>query len=192
MSRKSIYLGTSDEFFHVYNRGANREPLFFSHRNYLYFLRRIREALPLFSVSLHSFCLMPNHFHFLLNQGHPYAVAGFMKRLCDGYAKAVNRELGRKGHLFEERYRMEHVGDNEGLVAVSAYIHRNPVAARLVDSPLEWPYSSCGVLCGMSTDGMVVADPVWRAAGGKEPYIDLLLHGTMNPARQIVQPIDDR
>ena len=87
---------------------------------------------------------------------------------------------------------MEHVGDNEGLVAVSAYIHRNPVAARLVDSPLEWPYSSCGVLCGMSTDGMVVADPVWRAAGGKEPYVDLLLHGTMIPARQIVQPIDDR
>ena len=192
MSRKSIYLGTSDEFFHVYNRGANREPLFFSHRNYLYFLKRIREALPLFAVSLHTLCLMPNHFHLLLNQGQPYAVARFMKRLCDGYAKAVNRELGRKGHLFEERYKMELVRDNEGLVAVSAYIHRNPVAARLVDSPLEWPYSSCGVLCGMSSDGIVVPGPVWQAAGGKELYVDLLFNGPIVPTDEIVQPIDDR
>jgi len=115
-----------------------------------------------------------------------------MKRLCDGYAKAVNRELGRKGHLFEERYKMEHVRDNEGLVAVSAYIHRNPVAARLVDSPLEWPYSSCGVLCGMTADGIVVPDAVWAAAGGKGPYMDLLFHGPIVPTEEIVQPIDDR
>ncbi len=192
MSRKSQYLCTSGEFFHVYNRGTNRQPLFFSPRNYLYFLNRIRNTLPLFAVSLHTFCLMPNHFHLLLHQGSPYALSAFMKKLCEGYAKAINRELGRKGHLFEERYKMEHIGDNDGLVTVSAYIHRNPVAARLVESPLEWPYSSCGVLCGRTVDQIVVTDAVWLAAGGMRPYVDLLLNGPFASATNLVQPIDDR
>jgi putative transposase len=135
---------------------------------------------------------MPNHFHLLLFQASPFALSGFMKKLCEGYAKAINRELGRKGHLFEERYKMEHVEDNEGLVTVSAYIHRNPVAAHLVASPLDWPYSSCGVLCGRTVDQIVEAEAVWKAAGGMRAYANLLFDGPFASARSLAQPIDDR
>jgi putative transposase len=53
------------EFYHVYNRGNNHQPLFFSNRNYLFFLKKIRDQiLPVARII--SYCLMPNHFHFII------------------------------------------------------------------------------------------------------------------------------
>jgi len=66
----------ANNIYHVYNRGNNQETLFYNHDNYLFFLKKIRNHLsPL--CELMAYCLMPNHFHFLIYAGNKYASDGF-------------------------------------------------------------------------------------------------------------------
>ena len=64
MPRRDIQL-CSGEFYHLYNRGNNREPIFFERENYLFFLRQLRQyLLPVLDVT--AYCLMPTHYHLLV------------------------------------------------------------------------------------------------------------------------------
>ena len=132
MSIKTQYLQSVGEYFHVYNRGVNRERIFFEERNYTYFLRRMRESVESSAVTVIAYCLMPNHFHLLLRQEEQYALSDFMKGVCDGYAKAINNARKRSGHLFEGKYKLKHVTDEKYLIHITRYIHMNPVRAQLV------------------------------------------------------------
>ncbi len=67
MSRRKVVF-EKDQFYHVYNRGSNKQNIFFSHENYLFFLKRVQKYKAEFSISVIAYCLMPNHFHFLLKQ----------------------------------------------------------------------------------------------------------------------------
>ncbi len=159
MSYKTKYLAATDAYFHVYNRGVNRTPIFYLNQDYLDFLARTEKALnPVGTigpapgaadsenaggkVEVIAFCLMPNHFHFILHQISENGMSEFMSRLCNGYVKAVNLREGRYGHLFAGKYKMRLVDDNRYLVHLSRYIHLNPVRAGLSRKAEEWTYSS--------------------------------------------------
>ena len=142
MSVKSHILGTAPAFVHVVNRGVLRSPIFFSDRNYEYFLRKTEHALRHNDISLLCYCLMPNHFHLLLHQRSPGAISSFMSDVSNGYVKGINRELDRTGHLFEGKYKMKHITTDEYLLHLSRYIHLNPVRAGLVVQPQDWKFSS--------------------------------------------------
>jgi REP element-mobilizing transposase RayT len=165
MSRKTELLLSSGACFHVYNRGVNREPIFFGTWGYEYFMRKLAKSLEGAKVSLMAYTLMPNHFHLILRQERPYEMARFMKALCEPYAKAVNAFLSRKGHLFESSYRPILVDDLQYLLHLSWYVHLNPVRARLVSDPLEWTYSSCREYCGMEKSGFLKTGDVLAAFG---------------------------
>jgi putative transposase len=116
MSEKTKYILSEGEYFHVYNRGVNRGEIFFSERNYRYFVQRIETLLDPATVEIVSFCLMPNHFHFICFQKQQSGISGFMKDLCNGYGKAVNLERSRTGHLFEGKYKIKLIDSNEYLL----------------------------------------------------------------------------
>lgn len=149
--------------YHVYNQGNNRQPIFFHERNYYYFLRKMQVHLLPFADLL-CYCLMPNHFHFLLvPKEHPRKNAlnhsiGVMLR---SYTRGVNIEQGRTGSLFRQHtkakngiientlpiptdkkanFRME--AGNAYAFQCFLYIHLNPVKAGLARAPEEWPFSS--------------------------------------------------
>ena len=132
----------SEHYYHIYNRGGNFEHIFFQTENWLYFLRRLRRYCNPFLGEIIAYCLMPNHYHFLLRQETDQVLSKFINVLFNAYVQAVNRQQGRKGTLFEGRFRHVWVNREEYLIHLCRYIHMNPVKAKLVPQIEKWPYSN--------------------------------------------------
>jgi putative transposase len=128
-------------FYHVYNRGNNRQNIFFERDNHLYFLRLIRQTLITEDVDVVAYCLMPNHYHLLVYLRSKH-LSQAMKSLSLSYTKAINKRFNRVGGLFQGRFQKIQVTDTEYLVHLIRYIHLNPVKANLVAQPEEWEFSS--------------------------------------------------
>jgi putative transposase len=129
-------------YYHVYNRGVDRRPIFAEDENYLFLLRRAKAYLADEALTLIAYCLMPNHYHLLLRPDAEGALAHFVQRLFNSYTQALNRQQGRSGTLFEGRAKSILVDDERYVLALCRYIHLNPVQAGLVSEPGEWPYSN--------------------------------------------------
>jgi putative transposase len=127
--------------YHIYNRGVNREPIFFSSRNYSYFLNLCFRYINA-SCSIFAYCLMPNHFHLLIRVESSNFVQSSLTPLLISYSKAINQEQHRVGPLFQGRFQANLIGNGEYLLECVKYIHLNPVRANLVASPVDWVYSS--------------------------------------------------
>jgi putative transposase len=146
------------QYYHVYNRGNNRENLFVEERNYAYFLKLYALHIePL--ASTFAYCLLPNHFHFLVQirevedltssdltgfqnlsgLGKP---SQYFSNLFNAYAKAFNRAYGRTGALFERPFGRVLVASNAYFVWLVTYIHQNPEKHGLIPDFRDWPYSS--------------------------------------------------
>ena len=130
------------QYYHVYNRGVNRQPIFTSEENYHFLLRRIKQFLPLYEISLIAYSLMPNHYHFLIGVDREGYLSPFIQRLFNSYSQAFNRQQNRTGTLFEGRAKSIHVDRSEYVYALVRYIHLNPVVAGLVSTPEEWQFSN--------------------------------------------------
>ncbi|MDJ0734586.1 MAG: transposase [Nostocaceae cyanobacterium] len=128
-------------YYHIYNRGNNREAIFFEHQNYLFFLGLIEKHLINKDVEIVAYCLMPNHYHLLiyLNTDN---LSNLMQAFVLAYTKAINKRFNRVDSLFQGRFQATHIDSEEYLLNLSRYIHLNPVRANLVKSPQEWEFSS--------------------------------------------------
>jgi len=129
-------------YYHIYNRGAGRQPIFREDENYLYLLRLVKKYVRALRVTVIAYCLMPNHYHFLLRQDGPDPAGLLPQRVFNAYTKAFNKRYGRSGTLFEGRYQAIHVDQDSHLIHLCRYIHANPVKDRLVSALSEWPYSN--------------------------------------------------
>jgi REP element-mobilizing transposase RayT len=128
-------------YYHFYNRGVNKEKIFFSPRNYEFFLEKL-EYYCKDKAGVISYCLMPNHFHLLVKIFTDDFIEESLRPLLVSYSKAVNKEQTRVGPLFQGRYQVKGIEGDGNIVECSRYIHLNPVKAGLVNSPEEWSYSS--------------------------------------------------
>jgi len=77
-------------------------------------------------VELISFCLMPNHFHLIVKEVEENGIARYMQRVLNSYTKYYNTKYNKSGHLFQGPYKAVHIKNNEQLLYLSSYIHRNP------------------------------------------------------------------
>jgi putative transposase len=135
-------------FYHIYNRGNNRQLIFFERENYIYFLQLVRRYLIANSVDIVAYCLMPNHYHFLVYL-RDETLSNAMKLLSLAYTKAINKRFNRSGVLFQGRFQSIHVTETDYLIHLSRYIHLNPVKAQLVQQPEEWEFSSYSEYAGL-------------------------------------------
>lgn len=133
---------TQGQYYHIYNRGAGKEQIIFNEGNYEYLLRLVKRYYQKLGATVIAYCLMSNHYHFLLRQETDEPLSKFAGVLFNVYAQAVNLQQGRTGTLFEGRFRHKCVDKWEYLVTLCRYIHRNPVKARLVSKPEDWLYSN--------------------------------------------------
>ena len=129
-------------YCHIYNRGINREKIFFSKENYLHYLRLLGKYIEDYLVTVIAYCLMPNHYHFLLRQDGDTPLSKFMKAVLSAYVQPLNKQLERKGPLFEGRFRHVYVDRDEYILHLCRYIHFNPVTARYVRIPEKWIFSN--------------------------------------------------
>lgn len=137
--KKEFYQGG---YYHIYNRGASRGSIFFSEENYLHCLKLMKKYLEHYNISLIVYCLMPNHYHFILRQDSEKSISFFMRDIFNAYVQAVNIQQSRSGALFEGRFKHIHIDKNEYVLHLCRYIHLNPVNANLISSPADWKFSN--------------------------------------------------
>jgi len=145
-----------NQYYHFYNRGNNRQPVFFERENYLYFLRGLKKYLTE-QVDIIAYCLMPTHYHILAKVKPPLQTSEFcensevlgrasvseaMMRLGVSYTKAVNKRFSRVGSLFQGQFQGKLVQQTKHLLNLCVYIHANPVKDGLVTAPESWEFSN--------------------------------------------------
>lgn len=153
---KTIY--SPGEYYHIYNRGVNRQPIFFTEQNWAFFLQRLHKYFTPDKADIIAYCLMPNHYHLLVyikteDFGHT-----IMQPFSTSYTKAINRAQKRVGSLFQGPYKGKWIKNNKLLLHITRYIHRNPVDAGLVYKPADWEYSSYRDYINQRHDGFLKPD----------------------------------
>ena len=133
---------TPGQYYHIYNRGVNQEDIFFSAENWAFFIQRLQEYFKPELIEIVAYCLMPNHFHLLVYVKSEDVGRTVMQPFTVSYAKAINRQQQRSGHLFQGPYQVKRVGSDAYLKWLSRYIHLNPVTANLAKTPADWLFSS--------------------------------------------------
>jgi REP element-mobilizing transposase RayT len=136
-------------FYHVINRGNAGEDLFKSDRDRERFLEVLDAASERFSIRIHTYCLMTNHYHLLVET--PEAnLSRAVQWVNVSYAVYFNIKRRRRGHLFQGRFKSLLVDADAYLKHLSRYIHLNPVRAKMVESASEYPWSSYPFFIGTS------------------------------------------
>jgi REP element-mobilizing transposase RayT len=137
------------KFYHIYNRGINSDTLFKENNNYDYFLSLYDFHIsPI--VETYAWCLMKNHFHFLVRIKEVEEIAVEKKilpsqsfsNLFNAYTKAFNKSYNRHGALFERPFRRKEINFDKYFQNMIVYIHNNPVKHNICDHPLAYPWSS--------------------------------------------------
>jgi len=161
MSKHYLERLIPEAFYHIYNRGNNKIDLFYTSENYRYFITKFDEYLDGY-VEIYAFCLMPNHFHFLIkiksakeiqekftaeNTETKLKDAGLMvseqfKRFFMSYAKSINKQENRTGSLFEKHFKRKIVDKDEYLKELVVYIHRNPIHHNFVPNLYDYYWTS--------------------------------------------------
>lgn len=157
-TRKIVF--ANEEYYHVFNRGVDRRPTFNNIREFsraislIKFYRHkeipirysqlinqpIETRTKIFEqvfgskrlVDIVCYCLMPNHFHFLLKQLSENGIAKFISNFTNAYTKYFNTKNERVGPLFQGVFKAVHVESDEQLIHLSRYIHLNPVASSVI------------------------------------------------------------
>ena len=178
-ARKDDISWQPGHYYHIYNRGARRLSIFREKENYFFVLGLIRKYLSEFNLSLIAYVLMPNHYHFLVQQLSEHNAGLLPQRVFNSYSKAYNKRYDHSGTLFEGRYKAKHVDSDAYLRHLCRYIHANPVKDGLVEHIEEWPYSNylewMDLRTGTLVDRQFITDMFSDSASYEEFVRDYLL-----------------
>ncbi len=128
--------------FHFYNHAVDEEALFYNRDDYLILLRKLKTVLLLHSASIFAYCLMPNHFHFLIRQDNDRPAYKIFNNLFSYYVQVFNKRHNRKGRLFQGPLKHKLINKEEYLIYLCQYIHCNPVKAGIINNIEEWEFSN--------------------------------------------------
>lgn len=126
--------------YHVMLRGNNKQQIFFSDADRCHLSLILQESTIRFNCRIHAFCFMGNHVHLAL-QISDTPLSKIMHSVAFRFARWLNNQYGRVGHLFQGRYRAILVDHDEYLLTLIRYIHLNPVKAAIVNHPHEYYWS---------------------------------------------------
>ncbi len=191
---------------HVYNRGNNREKIFYNKQDYKSFLFRIGLALGIKEeilqkenllsapysriritanknlFKLHSFCLMPNHFHLLIEQIRDVSISKLISQICTSYAMYLNKKYKRVGHVFQDQFKAVLIEDEPQLMWASSYIHMNAVKDGLAKHPSEYTWSSYNDYASNRNLPIVTKDLLLETFGDQKSFIKETLNFNVKDA----------
>lgn len=138
---RSLRIEYEGAFYHITARGNERKAIFFTPPDYKKFKQYLKEAQHKHRYIIHSYVLMRNHYHLLIET--PEANLGkIMHYINSSYTTYINIKRKRSGHLFQGRYKSIVIDKDNYLLELSRYIHLNPVRAGIVEKPEEYEQSS--------------------------------------------------
>lgn len=189
-------------FYHILNRGISLQPTFKTQKDfwrgvellryyqnqkpplrYSYFImlsRGKREVIlknfakgKLFLAEILAYCLMPNHFHFILKQLKDDGISKFMSNFTNSYTRYFNTKNKRNGPLFQGKFKAVRIESDEQLLHLSRYIHLNPYSSYVVKTLGElknYQFSSLPEYLGDSSKGFCNKEIILDEFGGLESY----------------------
>jgi putative transposase len=181
------------EYYHVYNRGVDKRLIVSDKYDVLRFLQSVSEfnsAEPIGSiyeqrnsrkrrskrageeklVKIISYCLNPNHYHFILSPLVDGGIEKYMQRLGNGYTKFFNNKYKRSGALFQGRYKSIHIHSNEKLLELSAYVNLNNTVHKIGHSMSNFGRSSWKEFAEDLTDGLCDTEIILGQFGNRREY----------------------
>ena len=157
--------------YHITSRGDRREDIYENDTDREVFLSVFNDVCETYNWICHSYCLMSNHYHLLVETPDANLSRG-MRQLNGVYTQAFNRAHGRIGHVFQGRYKAILVEKDSYLLELVRYIVLNPVRAGMVRSAREWPWSSYRATIGQSKrPGFLNVDWVLAAFGKRKSLV---------------------
>ena len=146
MSKIKFHVG---EYYHIYNRGVEKRDIFLDNSDHFRFLSNLKELNVCNSDSVVDpqevdpltaivcYCLMPNHFHLIVQQLRENGISKFMQRVGTAYTMYFNKKYNRSGVLFQSGFKAKHIENNQYLLHLSRYIHLNPSDLLVREDDLE-------------------------------------------------------
>ena len=162
-------------YYHIYNRGAHQKSIFKEPANYLFVQKKIKQYIQLFKLTVIAYCLMPNHYHFLIRQEGEFNAGLLPQRVFNSYTKAYNKWYDHSGTLFEGNYRVKTIQNSSYLMHLCRYIHGNPVKDGFVCDPADWIYSNYLEFTGQRTGTLYDPEFVKDNFGDAASYRNFVL-----------------
>jgi|SRR3989338_5194152 len=202
-NRKVVF--ANEQVYHVFNRGVEKRPIFTTKRDFLRAVETLKyyhfTDLPLrFSkfldlsddkkkellknlndenvlVEIIAFCLMPNHFHFILKQKKNSGISKFISNFSNSYTKYFNTKQTRIGPLLQGLFKAVLVEDDEQLIHLSRYVHLNPVTAYLIkpEDLEDYTWSSYPEYLGLTVERFANSKEVLSFFKSLEEYKKFVL-----------------
>lgn len=175
-----------NRYYHIYNRGNNREKLFYTEDNYEYFLAKFRQhCLRVFET--YVFCLMSNHFHMVVSvrsveeQEKLYesrnlkskklrSPSTYLAHFFSSYTQSINKQEDRVGSLFQKNFKRKEIDSEEYFQKMVIYIHLNPLKHGFANQAQDYPYSSY-VMYENSEDSFLNRAKTLEIFGGLENFL---------------------
>lgn len=164
-------------YYHIYNRGAHRKRIFLKKGDYSFLLQRIEKYFQRDTITMIAYCLMPNHYHFLIRPDGNVSFSQTMQSIFNSYSKGFNSWYQHTGTIFEGPFKSVWVDSEEHVVYLCRYIHRNPIDGKrpLVDELNDWPFSNYLEWIGARKSNLVDEDFVATTFPQRESYRNYVL-----------------
>ncbi len=188
MSKTNYWIKFEESgIYHVYNRGIDKKSIFKTEAQYDFFLKKWKSLIaPFFEI--YAYCLMPNHFHFLIQvktlntaikdtikkQGTSKSLKFIakeisynefledqFKRMFSSYALTFNLQESRTGSLFQKRFKRVLIKSEPRLLYILAYIHHNPIHHGFSQDFEDWKYSSYSAFLNMNKSSLIARNNVF-------------------------------
>lgn len=169
--RKQIFI--QDGYYHIFNRGHNKQAIFLNSKDYQRYLKRLKEYLKRHPISLLAYCLMPNHIHLILRQDGEEPAERFIHRLHTSYTMYFNIKYERVGAVFQGRFKAKLIESDEYLLHVTRYIHQNPLEILSAQGRAlkldEYPWSSYPEYIGKTSRPLCKTDIILGYLSQRSP-----------------------
>jgi len=138
---RSLRIDYPNTFYHILSRGNEKRDIFYDKEDYLRFLDTLGKTVTRFTLEVHAYVLMKNHYHLLVRTTEAN-LSRAIQWLGVSYSVWFNRRHQRAGHLFQGRFKSFMIENDRYFTATCLYIHGNPIRAGLVKRVWDYPWSS--------------------------------------------------
>ncbi len=132
----------NNNYYHILTRGNDRKRIFRYNQDYLYFLKLVNQYLSRYPICIYHYCVMSNHLHFLIKTLEAKHLPKFFQVLFQSYAAYFRKRYNHTGYLFQNRYKSYPINEEGYLLECARYIERNPLRAKITDSPAKYKWTS--------------------------------------------------
>lgn len=164
MTRKAREL-VNGGIYHVFNRGNDKMDLFRDPMDFRCFRNRLWKIKQALGFQIFHYCLMTNHFHFLLRVLKGSDLPSLMLRLQLSYALYFKKKYEFVGHVYQERFRSPRIAEDSYYLQCGRYIEQNPIQAGLVKEPWTYGYSSAAFYVKGQPDDLVTPNIFYEEMG---------------------------